>query len=167
MNCFVFFLQCLICAPLRFELIIVTLLVGSDLYIVRVQLLDLESTVEKRSNSSFADFASSSNLLLLRIVSNNVVRFTNNFVASDALVKKLSIVTCLQHRVNGSTSSRTTNSPSGIDKGRLSSFPKYGKPFITYFLSVSDARQNLMPNLSGSLEIAMLCKWRRDDNRRI
>ncbi|KAL2729209.1 hypothetical protein V1478_005998 [Vespula squamosa] len=85
-------------------------------------------------------------------IPNNVVRFTNNFVASDALVKKLSVVTCLQHRVNGSTGMRTTNTPSGIDDGGVSSFSKYGKPFIMYLLLVSDASQNLMPNLSGLLD---------------
>ncbi|KAL2723913.1 LOW QUALITY PROTEIN: hypothetical protein V1478_008426 [Vespula squamosa] len=129
---------------------IVTFLVGLDLYIVRL----LDFIVEKRSNSSFADFASLGNsLLLFRIVPNNAVRFANNYVASDAFVKKLSIVTCLQRRVNGSTSLKTTNSPSGIDDDRVSSFSKYGKPFIIYLLLVSDASQNLIPNLSSLLGI--------------
>ncbi|KAL2731742.1 hypothetical protein V1478_004430, partial [Vespula squamosa] len=54
-----------------------------------------------------------------------VARFTNNFVASDVLVKKFSIVTFLQHRVNSSTSLRTKLTES------------------------SDVSQNVMPNLSG------------------
>ncbi|KAL2722925.1 hypothetical protein V1477_019516 [Vespula maculifrons] len=88
-------------------------------------------------------------LLLFRIVPNNIVRFANNFVASDALVKKLSVVIFLQHPVNSSTILRTTNSPGGIDDDRDFSFLKYGKFFIMYLLLVSDINQNLMPNLSG------------------
>ncbi|KAL2711893.1 hypothetical protein V1478_018914 [Vespula squamosa] len=70
-------------------------------------------------------------------------------ILSPALVKKLFVVTCLQHRINGSTSLKTINSPSGIDDGRVSSFLKYGTSFIMYLLLASDGSQNLMPNLSG------------------
>ncbi|KAL2739072.1 hypothetical protein V1478_001638 [Vespula squamosa] len=84
LPCLLFFISTLLC----FEFSIVTFLVGLDIHIVK-----------KRSSLSFADFASLGNsLLLLRIVPSNVVRFVNNFVASNALVKKLSVVKRLQHR---------------------------------------------------------------------
>ncbi|KAL2735657.1 hypothetical protein V1478_002391, partial [Vespula squamosa] len=95
--------------------------------------------LEKRSSLSFADFASLGNsLLLFRIVPSNVVRFVNNFVASNALVKKLSVVTRLQHR-------RTTNSPSGIDEGQKI-------VYNVFIVGIRCLSQNLMPNLSGLLE---------------
>ncbi|KAF7403188.1 hypothetical protein HZH68_005982 [Vespula germanica] len=69
---------------------------------------------------------------------------------TDVLVKKLSVIICLQYRANDSTSLRTTKSPSGIND---SHFSKYEKPSIMYLLLVFDANQNLMPNLSGLLDM--------------
>ncbi|KAL2747785.1 hypothetical protein V1477_004477 [Vespula maculifrons] len=105
-------------------------------------------TVEKGSNSSFAGFASWNNsLLLLQIVTNNIVHFVNNFIASDAIVKKLFVVIFLQQPVNSSIILMTTNLLSDIDDGRDSSFLKYGKHFMMYLLLTSDANQNLMPKI--------------------
>lgn len=121
-----------------------TLLFGLLLYIVRTEFSDLYKKVEKRGMLSFVCLAAlGSSLLFTLIVPTSVVFLANNFVASDMLVKKLSVVTFLPQFVYGSVSFRTTCSLRSIDDGRCSSFPKQGNPFKMYLLLTSDASQIL------------------------
>ncbi|GFT98214.1 protein phosphatase 1 regulatory subunit 37 [Trichonephila clavipes] len=85
----------------------------------------------------------------LQIIPTIVVLFSNSLVASDELVKKLSVVMLLPHPVNGSSSFRITNSFSRVEAPLFSSFSNYGNPFMIYLLLTSDASQNLIPNLSS------------------
>ena len=126
-----------------------TFLLGLHLYTVKVNMSCFSTLLLCRSAvGSIAADGGSSRLIRLTVPTILVLRNWRS-LARLRDVKKLSVVTFLPFPRYGSINFMTTLSARRWPTGRVSSFPKYGKPFTKYLDDTSTASQNLMPNLSG------------------